>query len=87
MEDEAWELLKSNLRDLEEPKNVLLVGSFGAGKSSFINTVITALTGMYDYYADVGSGSRHSTTRIKRYQSSTVFKITLFFKYDNCLTY
>lgn len=87
MEDEAWELLKSNLRDLEEPKNVLLVGSFGAGKSSFINTVITALTGKYDYYADVGSGSRHNTTRIKRYQSSTVFKIILFFKYYNCLTY
>lgn len=67
--DEAWELLKSNLRDLEEPKNVLLVGSFGAGKSSFINTVITALTGKYDYYADIGCGSKHSTTRYKRITS------------------
>lgn len=43
------------------------MGSFGAGKSSFINTAITALTGEYKFYADVGSGSKHNTTRIHRY--------------------
>lgn len=43
------------------------MGIFGAGKSSFINTAITAVTGEYKFYADVGSGSKHNTTRIHRY--------------------
>lgn len=43
------------------------MGSFGAGKSSFINTAITALTGENKFYADVGSGNKHNTTRIHRY--------------------
>lgn len=39
--------LKANVKKLEKPRNVLLLGSLGTGKSSFINTVITALTGSY----------------------------------------
>lgn len=62
----AWEELKKNVRALQKPRNILLVGSFGAGKSSFINTAITALTGKFDSYADVGSGSKHNTTRVHR---------------------
>lgn len=67
MEDEVWEFFKSNLCDFEELKNVLLVGSFGVGKFLFINIVIIVLMGKYDYYVDVGSGSRYSIIRIKRY--------------------
>lgn len=63
----VWEELKKNVRALQKPRNILLVGSFGAGKSSFINTAITALTGKFDCYADVGSGSKHNTTRVDRY--------------------
>lgn len=63
----AWEELKKNVRALQKPRNILLVGSFGAGKSSFINTAITALTGEFDFYADVGSGSKPNTTRVHRY--------------------
>lgn len=59
--DEVWENLKANLEALEKPKNLLLSGSLGTGKSSFINTVITALTGKYKYHADVGRGSKHNT--------------------------
>nr|XP_034330446.1 uncharacterized protein LOC105339805 isoform X3 [Crassostrea gigas] len=59
--DEVWENLKANLEALEKPKNLLLLGSLGTGKSSFINTVITALTGKYKYHADVGRGSKHNT--------------------------
>lgn len=65
--EKAWEEFKRNVRALQKPRNILLVGSFGAGKSSFINTAITALTGEYKFYADVGSGSKHNTTRIHRY--------------------
>lgn len=65
--EKAWEELKKNVRALQKPRNILLVGSFGAGKSSFINTAITALTGEYKFYADVGSGSKHNTTRVHRY--------------------
>lgn len=64
--EKAWEEFKRNVRALQKPRNILLVGSFGAGKSSFINTAITALTGEYKFYADVGSGSKHNTTRIHR---------------------
>eukprot|EP00105_Crassostrea_gigas_P023817 XP_011443834.1 PREDICTED: uncharacterized protein LOC105339805 [Crassostrea gigas] len=62
--DEIWENLKANLEALEKPRNLLLLGSLGTGKSSFINTVITALTGKYKYYADVGRGSSHNTMRL-----------------------
>lgn len=62
--DEIWKNLKANLTALNKPKNLLLMGSLGTGKSSFINTVITALTGKYKYYADVGRGSKHNTTRL-----------------------
>ena len=62
---EVMEKLKETLTGLKKPKNILIVGDIGAGKSSFINSVIMALTGTYDYYADVGGGDRHRTTSIK----------------------
>lgn len=62
----AWRSLKENLKALYKPRNILILGSYGAGKSSFINTVITALTGEYRLYADIGCGSRHNTTRLHR---------------------
>lgn len=62
--DEVWENLKANLEALEKPRNLLLLGNIGTGKSSFINTVITALTGNYKYYADVGRGGSHNTIRL-----------------------
>ncbi|XP_052706063.1 uncharacterized protein LOC128181630 [Crassostrea angulata] len=63
---EVWNELKANLKEIKKPKNVLLLGEYGTGKSSFINTVITALTGKYRYYADIGSGNLHSTTRLHK---------------------
>ena len=65
--EEVMEKLKETLKGLKKPKNILLVGDIGAGKSSFINSVIMALTGIYDYYADVGGGDRHRTTSISRF--------------------
>lgn len=53
--------LKANVKKLED-----LLGSLGTGKSSFINTVITALTGRYKPYADIGCGSKHNTTRLHK---------------------
>lgn len=66
MKSEVWETLKKTVKALKEPKNILLLGSFGTGKSSFINTVITTLTGKNDYYVDIGCGSKHNTTRFQR---------------------
>lgn len=66
MKDEVWKELKENVKALKEPKNILLLGCLGTGKSSFINTMITALTGKYDLYADVGAGTKHTTTRLHR---------------------
>ncbi|XP_052707240.1 uncharacterized protein LOC128182565 isoform X1 [Crassostrea angulata] len=53
--------LKANVKKLEN-----LLGILGTGKSSFINTVITALTGRYKPYADIGCGSKHNTTRLHK---------------------
>lgn len=58
--------LKVNVKKLEKPRNVLLLGSLGTGKSSFINTVITVLTGRYKPYADIGCGSKHNSTRLHK---------------------
>lgn len=62
----VWIELKANLKEIEKPRNVLLLGDYGTGKSSFINTVITALTGKYNYYADIGYGNMHNTTRFHK---------------------
>lgn len=62
----VWIELKANLKEIEKPRNVLLLGDYGTGKSSFINTVITALTGKYNYYADIGYGNMHNTTRLHK---------------------
>lgn len=78
MKSEVWENLKKTLKALKEPKNVLILGSFGTGKSSFINTVITTLTGKSDYYVDIGCGIKHNTTRFQRYVITTKRRILLF---------
>lgn len=66
IKDEVWKELRENLTALKKPKNILLLGCLGTGKSSFINTIITALTGKYKFYADVGAGTKHATTRLHR---------------------
>lgn len=66
IKDEVWNELIENVKALKEPKNILFLGCLGTGKSSCINTMITALTGKYNMYADVGAGTKHSTTRLHR---------------------
>lgn len=63
---EVWSELKTNLKEIEKPRNVLLLGSFGTGKSSFVNTAIAALTGRYKSYADIGCGSKHNSTSLHK---------------------
>lgn len=63
---EAWNKLKVNVKEIEKPRNVLLLGCYGTGKSSFINTVIAALTGRYKFYADVGCGNELCSTRLHK---------------------
>lgn len=63
---EAWNKLKANVKEIERPRNVLLLGCYGTGKSSFINTVIAALTGRYKFYADVDCGNRLGSTRLHK---------------------
>lgn len=64
--NEVWRELKANLQEIEKPRNVLLIGGLGTGKSSFINTVLTALTGKHRYCANIGSGNRHNSTRLQK---------------------
>lgn len=64
--NEVLSELKANLQEIEKPRNVLLLGGLGTGKSSFINTVLTALTGKHRYCANIGSGNRHNSTRLQR---------------------
>lgn len=63
---EVWNELKTNLKEIEKPRNVILLGSFGTGKSSFVNTAITVLTGKYKFYADIGCGSKHNSTSLHK---------------------
>ena len=69
--EEVMQKLKEILKGLKKPKNILILGDIGAGKSSFVNSIIMALTGEYDYYAEVGGGDRHNTTTINRFACHT----------------
>lgn len=71
--EKLWELLRKNAKALKEPKNVILLGDLGVGKSSFINTAIATLTGKHDYYAFTGSGSKHITTTFHRFVHIKLF--------------
>ncbi|XP_061176257.1 uncharacterized protein LOC133185183 [Saccostrea echinata] len=52
-----WKLSQTcSKKNLKKPKSVLLVGPAGVGKSSFINSSITAITGNYCPYAKSGQG-------------------------------
>lgn len=73
IKDEVWNELKENVKALKEPNNILFLGCLGTGKSSCINTMITALTGKYNMYADVGAGTKHSTTRLHRFVQKNSF--------------
>lgn len=64
--NEVWSELKANLQEIEKPRNVLLLGGLGTGKSSFINTVLTALTGKHRYCANIGCGNKHNSTRLQK---------------------
>ena len=64
---EVWKNLKRNLKALKGPRNILILGDLGSGKSSFINTVIKVLTGRYHSYVNVGNASCHITTCLQRY--------------------
>lgn len=72
IKDEVWNELKENVKALKDTKNILFLGCLGTGKSSCINTMITALTGKYNMYADVGAGTKHSTTRLHRFVQKTL---------------
>ncbi|XP_056016459.1 uncharacterized protein LOC125677886 [Ostrea edulis] len=43
-------------RNLQKPKSILVIGQAGVGKSSFINSSTTAMTGKYCPYAKSGCG-------------------------------
>lgn len=64
--NEVWSELKANLQEIEKPRNVLLLGCLGTGKSSFINTVLTALTGKHRCFANIGCGNKHKSTRLQK---------------------
>jgi DNA replication protein DnaC len=65
--EELWKQLKENVKALKQPKNIILLGPKGVGKSSFINSAIATLTGKYNYYAIPGSGSNDITTCFHKY--------------------
>eukprot|EP00475_Leptophrys_vorax_P013521 TRINITY_DN198_c0_g1_i1.p1 TRINITY_DN198_c0_g1~~TRINITY_DN198_c0_g1_i1.p1 ORF type:complete len:568 (+),score=137.26 TRINITY_DN198_c0_g1_i1:242-1705(+) len=58
--------LLKQLRETPKPTNLLVVGSFGHGKSSFVNTVMQAFECKEE--AVVSGDRTHGTTQLKRYQ-------------------
>ena len=76
----VWEKLKRNLNGLKGPRNVLILGDLGSGKSSFINTVITVLTGKYHTYVNVGNAIGHITICLQRYVNiDLIHTVSCFF--------
>ena len=60
------------------PFNVLLLGMVGAGKSSFINTVIAALTGKIEDLASNAKGDESITTSFSKYPLQDKCPVVLF---------
>lgn len=46
---------------MRKSKALLIVGEYGVGKSSFVNTVLTAITGIYHEHCEVAQASASKT--------------------------
>lgn len=53
--------LSENTKRMKKSKVVLIVGEYGVGKSSFINSVLTAITGRYSEHCEVAQASSSKT--------------------------
>lgn len=53
--------LSENSKQLKKSKVILIVGEYGVGKSSFINSVLTAITGRYSEHCEVAQASSSKT--------------------------
>ncbi|XP_061170776.1 uncharacterized protein LOC133180247 [Saccostrea echinata] len=72
--EELMHEIKEKLRTIKEPRNVLILGQLGVGKSSFVNTITSVLNGKYEYIAQTGSGSRHVSTTYRRFTPEKYWK-------------
>lgn len=53
--------LTENTKQMRKSKALLIVGEYGVGKSSFVNTVLTAITGIYHEHCEVAQASSSKT--------------------------
>ena len=66
--DEIWKEFRKIIKRAEKPKNILVIGEQGVGKSSFINSNMTCITGKYKDKAEAGmqGDTSNVTVRLKR---------------------
>lgn len=77
-----WSILKSinhlteNTKQMRKSKALLIVGEYGVGKSSFVNTVLTAITGIYHEHCEVAQASSSKTNYLHVKRPVEYFNIT-----------
>lgn len=54
--------LSENTKQMKKSKVILIVGEYGVGKSSFVNSVLTAITGRYSEHCEVAQASSSKTS-------------------------
>ena len=67
---EELDEFRDKMKRAGKPKNILVIGEQGVGKSSFINSCITSIMGKYTNKAQSGkkgNDTPHVTIKLKRY--------------------
>lgn len=68
--------LTENTKQMKKSKALLMVGEYGVGKSSFVNTVLTAVTGIYHEHCEVAQASSSKTNFLHVITPEDYFEIT-----------
>eukprot|EP00105_Crassostrea_gigas_P018827 XP_011437049.1 PREDICTED: uncharacterized protein LOC105335071 [Crassostrea gigas] len=68
--------LTENTKQMRKSKALLIVGEYGVGKSSFVNTVLTAITGIYHEHCQVAQASSSKTNYLDVKCPAEYLKIT-----------
>lgn len=73
---ESIDHLTENTKQMRKSKTLLIVGEYGVGKSSFVNTALTAIKGTYHEHCEVAQASSSKTNYLHVNRPEDYFDIS-----------